>query len=124
MPNKPETVFYGATPIRTFAINGRIKYAARDLCGILGYSRADKMLAAVNSRPEYIDAITRGGTQKIRVAEGADIEKVLDHCHHRNVPKLRAWLRKGVEQADPKQKPTTKPKPGKDDNVLLVFVLD
>jgi len=29
-----------------------------------------------------------------------------------------------VEQADPKQKPTTKPKPGKDDNVLLVFVLD
>ena len=36
MPNKPETVFYGATPIRTFAVNGRIKYAARDLCGILG----------------------------------------------------------------------------------------
>ena len=125
MPNKPETVFYGATPIRTFAINGRIKYAARDLCGILGYSRADKMLAAVNSRPEYIDAITSGGTQKIRVAERGDIEKVLDRCRHRNAPKLRAWLRRGTVQTAPK--PAEKPmatKPKADDNVLLVFVFD
>ena len=121
MSNKPETVFYGETPIRTFTMNGRTKYAARDLCGILGYSRADKMLAAVNSRPEYIDAITSGGTQKIRVAEGGDIEKVLARCHHQDAQKLREWLRTGVA-TDPKQKPTAKP--GKDDNVLLVFVLD
>lgn len=120
MPNNPETVFYGETPIRTFAINGRTKYAARDLCGILGYSRADKMLAAVNSRPEYIDAITRGGTQKLRVAERGDIEKVLDRCRHRNAPKLRAWLRRGTAQTAPK--PAGKPK--MDDNVLLVFVFD
>ena len=115
MPNKPETVFYGETPIRTFTMNGRTKYAVRDLCGILGYSRADKMLAAVNSRPEYIDAITRGGTQKIRVAERGDIEKVLDRCRHRIAPKLREWLRTGV-------KPAKKPK--RDDNVLLVFMID
>ena len=120
MPNKPETVFYGATPVRTFAVNGRIKYAARDLCGILGYSRADKMLAAVNSRPEYIDTITSGGTQKIRVAERGDIEKVLDRCRHRIAPKLREWLRRGTVQAAPK--PAEKPK--KDDNVLLVFMID
>ena len=120
MPNKPETVFYGATPIRTFAINGRIKYATRDLCGILGYSRADKMLATVNSRPEYIDAITSGGTQKIRVAERGDIEKVLDRCRHWNAPKLRTWLRRGTAQTA--QKSAEKPK--KDDNVLLVFMFD
>ncbi len=120
MPNKPETVFYGATPIRAFTMNGRIKYAARDLCGILGYSRADKMLAAVNSRPEYIDAITSGGTQKIRVAERGDIEKVLDRCRHRNASKLRAWLRRGTAQTAPK--PAEKPK--MDDNVLLVFMFD
>ena len=121
MSNKPEPVFYGKIPVRMFTMNGRIKYAARDLCGILGYSRADKMLAAVNSRPEYIDAITSGGTQKIRVAEGADIEKVLSRCHHQDAQKLREWLRTGVA-TDPKQKPAAKP--GKDDNVLLVFVLD
>ena len=120
MPNKPETVFYGEIPVRAFAVNGRIKYAARDLCGILGYSRADKMLATVNSRPEYVDAITRGGTQKLRVAERGDIEKVLDRCRHRNVPKLRAWLRRGTAQTAPK--PAGKPKT--DDNVLLVFVFD
>ena len=37
MPNRPETVFYGEIPVRTFIMNGRIKYAARDLCGLLGY---------------------------------------------------------------------------------------
>ena len=123
MPNKPETVFYGTTPIRTFAVNGRIKYAARDICGILGYSRADKMLAAVNSHPEYIDAITSGGTQKIRVAERGDIEKVLARCRHRNVEKLRSWLRKGTM---PNGNAQVKPKcaADKDDNVLLVFVFD
>ena len=120
MPNKPETVFYGATPIRTFAINGRIKYAARDLCGILGYSRADKMLAAVNSRPEYIDAITSGGTQKIRVTERGDIEKVLARCRHHNAAKFREWLRTGVTTE--KKPMATKPK--QDDNILLVFVFD
>ena len=120
MPNNPETVFYGETPIRTFTMNGRTKYAARDLCGILGYSRADKMLATVNSRPEYIDAITRGGTQKIRVAERGDIEKVLDRGRHRIAPKLREWLRRGTAQTAPK--PAGKPK--MDDNVLLVFMID
>ena len=82
--------------------------------------------AAVNSRPEYIDAITSGGTQKIRVAERGDIEKVLAHSRHRNAPKIRAWLRKGSAQTAPKpteKKPmTTKPK--QDDNILLVFVFD
>lgn len=120
MPNKPETVFYGEIPVRTFTMNGRIKYAVRDLCGILGYSRADKMLATVDSRPEYVDAITGGGTQKLRVAERSDIEKVLDRCRHRNAPKLRAWLRRGTAQTAPK--PAGKPK--MDDNVLLVFVFD
>ena len=121
MPNKPETVFYGEIPVRTFAVNGRIKYAARDLCSILGYHAPHDMLNPfVKSKPEYIDAITRGGTQKIRVAERSDIEKVLDRCHHRNAPKLRAWLRRGTAQTAPK--PAEKPK--KDDNVLLVFMFD
>ena len=121
MPNKPETVFYGEIPVRTFAVNGRTKYAARDLCGILGYHAPHDMLNPfVKSKPEYIDAITGGGTQKLRVAERSDIEKVLDRCRHRNVPKLRAWLRRGTAQTAPK--PAGKPK--MDDNVLLVFVFD
>ena len=122
MPNKPETVFYGATPIRTFTMNGRIKYAARDLCGIIGYSRADKMLATINSRPEYIDTITSGGTQKLRVAERRDIEKVLDRSRHRNAAKFRDWLRKGAKPKAKENPVATKPK--EDDGVLLVFMFD
>ena len=122
MSNKPETVFYGEIPVRTFIMNGRIKYAARDLCGILGYHAPHDMLNPfVKSRPEYIDAVTRGGTQKIRVAERGDIEKVLDRCRHRNVESLRRWLRKGVKVAV-METPADKPK--KDDNVLLVFMFD
>ena len=123
MPNKPETVFCGETPVRTFAVNGRTKYAARDLCGILGYPAPHKMLAAVKTRPEYIDSETCGGTQKLRVAERKDIETVLDHCRHRNVEKLRSWLRKGTM---PNGNAQVKPKcaADKDDTVLLVFVFD
>ena len=123
MSNKPETVFCGKTPVRTFAVNGRTKFATRDRCGIIGYSAPHMMLASLNKRPEYIDAMTRGGTQKLRVAEREDIEKVLSHCRHRNAGKLRNWLRKGVKAA---MKAETKPKAasGKDDNVLLVFVFD
>ena len=121
MPNNPETVFYGETPIRTFTMNGKTKYAARDLCGILGYSAPHKMLdRIVKAKPEYIAVVTNGGTQKLRVAERGDIEKVLDRCRHRNAPKLRAWLRRGTAQTAPK--PAGKPK--MDDNVLLVFVFD
>jgi len=123
MSNKPETVFCGETPVRTFVMNGRTKYAARDLCGILGYPAPHKMLASVKSRPEYIDSETRGGTQKLRVAERKDIETVLDHCRHRNVEKLRRWLGKGPKLA---AKTEVKPRSAadKDDNVLLVFVFD
>ena len=122
MPNKPETVFYGEIPVRTFAVNGRIKYAARDLCGILGYHAPHDMLNPfVKSKPEYIDAITSGGTQKIRVAERGDIEIVLTRCRHRNAAKLREWLRAGVKPAEKKPMAT---KPKQDDNILLVFVFD
>ena len=123
MSNKPETVFCGEIPVRTFAVNGRTKYAARDLCGILGYSRADKMLATVNSRPEYIDVITRGGTQRIRVVEDRDIEKVLRHCRRHNAEKLRSWLRKGT-MPNGNAQVKLKCAADKDDNVLLVFVFD
>ena len=121
MPNKPETVFCGEIPVRTFAVNGRTKYAARDLCGILGYPAPHKMLDPfVKAKPEYIDAVTRGGTQRLRVAELSDIEKVLDRCRRRNAPKLRTWLRRSTAQTA--SKPADKPT--KDDNVLLVFMFD
>ena len=124
MPNKPETVFYGETPVRTFTMNGRTKFAARDLCGIIGYSAPHMMLASLNKRPEYIDAMTRGGTQKLRVAEREDIEKVLSHCRHRNAGKLRRWLRKGIKVAVKAEAGKPKAASGKDDNVLLVFMFD
>ena len=124
MPNKPETVFCGETPVRTFAVNGRTKFAARDLCGIIGYPAPHKMLASAHSRPEYIDAMTPGGTQKLRVAEREDIEKVLSHCRHRNAGKLRNWLRKGVKAAVKAETEKPKAASGKDDNVLLVFMFD
>jgi len=124
MSNKPETIFCGETPVRIFTMNGRIKYAARDLCGILGYSRADKMLATVNSRPEYIDVITRGGTQKVRVVEDRDIEKLLRHCRRRNAEKLRDWLRRDTQTATKPTEPEQKPTEGKDEDVLLMFIFD
>ena len=116
MPNKPETIFCGEIPVRTFTMNGKIKYAARDLCGILGYSRADKMLATIKSRPEYIDVITRGGTQRIRVVEDRDIEKVLAHSRHKNVPGLRDWLHLSTKTEEPKQE--------EEDTVLLMLMID
>jgi len=124
MSNKPETVFCGETPVRTFVMNGRTKYAARDLCGILGYSRADKMLATINSRPEYIDVITRGGTQRIRVVEDRDIEKVLRHCRRHNAEKLRSWLRRDTQTATKPTEPEQKPTERKDEDVLLMFIFD
>ena len=44
MANYPETIYYGKQPIRTITMNGVTKFVARDICGILGYPRADKML--------------------------------------------------------------------------------
>ena len=123
MPNNPETVFYGETPIRTFTMNGKTTHAARDLCGILGYSAPHKMLDRfVKAKPEYIDVVTNGGTQKLRVVEREDIEQVLTHSRHRNVAKLRDWLRKDVKPAG-KRKPMAT-KPGVDEYILLVVVFD
>ena len=123
MSNKPEIVFYGETPIRTFTMNGRTKYAVRDLCGILGYHAPHKMLDPfVKTKPEYIDAVTGGGTQKLRVAERGDIEEVLARCRHHDAAKLRDWLRTGMKPAEKRKPVATKPE--QDDSILLVFVVD
>jgi len=117
MPNKPETIFCGEIPVRTFTMNGKIKYAARDLCGILGYHAPHKMLDPfVKSKPEYIDVITSGGTQKVRVVERGDLEKVLAHSRHKNVPVLRDWLHLSTKTEEPKQE--------EEDMVLLMLMID
>lgn len=80
MSNYPETIYCGKNPVRTFTMNGITKFVARDICKLLGYPRADKMLAPfVRSAPEYIKAKTRGGTQAVRVIEREDLETVLSH---------------------------------------------
>ena len=100
MANYPETLYYGKRPIRTITMNGVTKFVARDLCGILGYPRADKMLNPfVATAPEYICFKTTGGTQAVRVVEREDLETVLSRCRHRNAPKLLAWLRTHTEHA-------------------------
>ena len=45
MSNYPETIYCGKNPVRTFTMNGITKFVARDICKLLGYPRADKMLA-------------------------------------------------------------------------------
>ena len=98
MSNYPETIYCGKIPVRTFTMNGITKFVARDVCRLLGYPRADKMLAPfVRSAPEYIKAKTKGGTQAVRVIEREDLETVLSHSCHRNVRKVRAWLRHHTE---------------------------
>lgn len=93
MSNYPETILFGKQPIRTITMNGVTKFVARDLCHLLGYPRADKMLNHfVDTAPEYINFKTTGGTQSVRVVAREDLETVLDHCRHRNVPAVRTWL--------------------------------
>ena len=98
MSNYPETIYCGKNPVRTFTMNGITKFVARDVCRLLGYPRADKMLAPfVRTAPEYIKTKTKGGTQSIRVIEREDLEKVLSRSRHRNVPKVRCWLQQHTE---------------------------
>ena len=98
MANYPETIYYGKQPIRTITMNGVTKFVARDICGILGYPRADKMLNPfVATAPEYISFKTTGGTQSVRVVEREDLETVLAHSCHENAPRLLAWLRRHTE---------------------------
>ena len=93
MSNFPAFIPYENTTVRAITMNGVTKFVARDLCKLLGYPRADKMLDPfVTTAPEYISFMTPGGTQSVRVVAREEIETVLAHCRHKNVASVRNWL--------------------------------
>ena len=93
MSNTPEIIPFGKRSVRLVTMNGVTKFSATDICNILGYPKANKILGRYcNSTPEYIRLNTPGGTQNVRMIEQADIEVILRHSRRPAVPALRRWL--------------------------------
>lgn len=93
MSNYPVLIPYGKRSIRTVTLNGVIKFSATDICNILGYIKANKILGRYcDSTPEYIRMHTPGGVQSLRMIEKSDIESILSHSKRRTVPRVRKWL--------------------------------
>ena len=79
MSNYPVLIPYGKRSIRTVILNGVIKFSATDICNILGYIKANKILGRYcDSTPEYIRLHTPGGVQSLRMIEKSDIESMPD----------------------------------------------
>jgi prophage antirepressor-like protein len=93
MSNFPTLIPYGKRSVRTVNLNGIIKFSATDICNILGYVNANKILGRYcDSSPEYIRLHTPGGQQNVRMIEKSDIEDILSHSTRRTVPRVRRWL--------------------------------
>ena len=93
MSNIPAALAYGKRSIRMVVINGIPKFSATDICNILGYIKANKILGRYcDSTPEYIRLHTPGGVQSLRMIEKSDIESILSHSKRRTVPRVRKWL--------------------------------
>ena len=93
MSNTPEIIPFGKRSVRLVTMNGVTKFSATDICNILGYTNAHKILGRYcDSTPEYIRLDTPGGVQNVRVIAQADIEAILSHSKRPAVPALRRWL--------------------------------
>ena len=93
MSNTPEIIPFGKRSVRLVTMNGVTKFSATDICNILGYTNAHKILGRYcDSTPEYIRMRTAGGPQYVRVIERADIEAILNHSKRPAAPALRQWL--------------------------------
>ena len=93
MSNTPEIIPFGKRSVRLVTMNGVTKFSATDICNILGYTKANKILGRYcNSTPAYIRMRTAGGPQYVRVIERADIEAILNHSKRPAAPALRQWL--------------------------------
>ena len=93
MRNAPALIHHDPRIVRSVTMNGVTKFAAIDICNILGYPKANKILGRYcNSTPEYIRMRTAGGPQYVRVIERADIEAILNHSKRPAAPALRQWL--------------------------------
>ena len=93
MSSTPALISCRPRTIRSVTMNGVTKFAAIDICNILGYPKANKILGRYcNGTPAYIRMRTAGGPQYVRVIERADIEAILNHSRRPAVPALRQWL--------------------------------
>ena len=93
MRNAPALIHHDPRIVRSVTMNGVTKFSATDICNILGYTNAHKILGRYcDSTPEYIRLDTPGGVQNVRVIAQADIEAILSHSKRPAVPALRRWL--------------------------------
>ena len=97
MSNTPEIIPFGKRPVRLVTINGVAKFAAKDICNILGCFKPNKILGHYcDSTPEYILLDTPGGAQNVRVIDLEDIFDILEHCRSRNAKQFRKWIKETV----------------------------
>jgi len=97
MSNTPEIIPFGKRSVRLVTMNGVAKFAATDICNILGYSKPNKILGRTcNSTPEYIRLDTPGGVQNVRMIDIEDIFDILEHCRSRNAKQFRKWIEETV----------------------------
>ena len=97
MSNTPEIIPFGKRSVRLVTMNGVTKFSATDICNILGYPKANKILGRYcDSTPEYIQMRTAGGPQYVRVIDIEDIFDILEHCRSRNAKQFRKWIEETV----------------------------
>ena len=97
MSSTPALISCRPRTIRSVTMNGVTKFAAIDICNILGYPKANKILGRYcNSTPEYIRMRTAGGPQYVRVIDIEDIFDILEHCRSRNAKQFRKWIEETV----------------------------
>ena len=93
MCNTADCLFYGSRIVRMITINNVPKFAATDVCNILGYVNANKILGRFcDSTPEYVRLATRGGVQSVRVIGIDDVRAILARSRRRNAARFRAWF--------------------------------
>jgi|GEM_PF-2718082 prophage antirepressor-like protein len=93
MSNTPANLAYGKRTIRMVVMNGVPKFAATDICNILGYVNPNKTLGRFcNSSPEYVRMDTAGGPQNVRMIGTEDIRAILSRSRHKAVRRLREWF--------------------------------
>ena len=93
MTNIPANIAYGKRRIRMVVINGIPKFSACDICNILGYYNASKVIGKYcESLPEYIKMETAGGPQTLRILTPNDVRDILKHSRRPMAKKFKEWF--------------------------------
>jgi prophage antirepressor-like protein len=97
MSNIPANIAFGKRRIRMVVMNGVPKFSASDVCNILGYYNASKVVGRYcESLPEYIKMETSGGPQTVRILAPNDILDIFKHSKRPMAKKFKKWFENKV----------------------------